>query len=65
MRYLQLTSQQEQQRSRLYKTSHDHREPQRAQALLLSRRNYTVPDLAGLFIVGRDTVSRWMDPWQE
>lgn len=65
MRYVQLTTQQEQQLTQLYKISQDHRERQRAQALLLSHRNYTIPDLADLFEVDRDTVSRWMDRWQE
>lgn len=65
MRYVQLTNQQEQQLIQLYKTSQDHRERQRAHALLLSHRTYTIPDLADLFEVDRDTVSRWMDRWQE
>ena len=65
MRYVQLTSQQEQQLNQLYKTSQHHRERQRTQALLLSHRNYTIPDLADLFIVDRDTVVRWMDRWQD
>ena len=64
-RYVQLTSPQQQQLAHLYKTSQDHRERQRAQALLLSHRNYTIPNLADLFEVDRDTVSRWMDRWQE
>lgn len=65
MRYIQLTSEQSQQLTQLYKTSTDYRERQRAHALLLSQRNYTIPDLADLFEVDRDTVSRWMDRWQE
>ena len=60
MRYVQLTTQQEQQLSQLYKTSQDHRERQRAQALLLNHRNYTIPDLADLFEVDRDTVGGWI-----
>jgi transposase len=65
MRYTQLTSEQNQQLTQLYKTSTDHRERQRAHALLLSQRNYTIPDLADLFEVDRHTVSRWMDRWQD
>ena len=65
MRYVQLTSQQQQQLIQLYKNSQHYRERQRAHALLLSHRNYTIPDLADLFEVDRDTVSRWMDRWQE
>jgi len=65
MRYVQLTTQQTQQLTQLYKTSQNHRERQRAHALLLSQRNYTIPDLADLFEVDRDTISRWMDRWRE
>ena len=65
MRYVQLTSQQEQQLNQLYKTSQHHRERQRAHALLSSHRNYTIPDLADLFVVDRDTVVRWMERWQD
>ena len=65
MRYVQLTTKQSQQLTQLYKTSQDHRERQRAHALLLSQRNYTIPDLADLFEVDRDTISHWMDRWQE
>lgn len=65
MRYIQLSIDQSQQLTHLYKTSQDHRERQRAHALLLSQRNYTIPDLADLFEVDRDTVTRWMDRWQD
>ena len=65
MRYVQLTSQQEQQLNQLYKTSQHYRERQCAHALLLSHRNYIIPDLADLFVVDRDTVVRWMERWQD
>ena len=65
MRYVQLTTQQSQQLTQLYKTSQDHRERQRAHALLLSQRSYIVPDLADLFEVDRDTITYWMDRWQD
>lgn len=65
MRYVSLTTDQINQLTQLYKTSPDHRERQRAQALLLSQRNYSVPDLADLFEVDRDTIGRWMDRWQD
>lgn len=65
MRYIQLTTQQSQHLTQLYKTSTDHRERQRAHALLLSQRSYTIPDLADLFEVDRDTISDWMDRWQD
>ena len=65
MRFIQLTNEQRQQLTLLYKTSQDHRERQSAQALLLSERSYSIPDLANLFEVDRDTVSHWMDRWQD
>jgi transposase len=65
MRYVQLTTSQIEQLAQLYKTSTDHRERQRAHALLLSQRNYTVPELADLFEVHRDTITDWMDRWQD
>ena len=65
MRYIQLTTQQTQPLTQLYKTNQHHRERQRAHALLLSQRNYTITDFADLFEVDRDTISHWMDRWQE
>ncbi|WP_186741648.1 helix-turn-helix domain-containing protein [Spirosoma utsteinense] len=55
----------QQQLTQLYKASQGHRKRQRAHALLLSHRNYTIPNLADFFEVNRNTVSRWMDRWQE
>lgn len=65
MRYVSLTTDQVDQLTLLYKNSPDHRERQRAQALLLSQRNYSIPQLADLFMVDRDTIGRWMDRWQD
>lgn len=42
-----------------------HRQRQRAQAVLLSARGYTLEQLAALFQTHRDTVSGWLDAWQE
>ena len=42
-----------------------HRQRQRAQAVLLSSRGYTLEQLADLFQTHRDTVSGWLDAWQE
>lgn len=41
-----------------------HRQRQRAQAVLLSSRGYTLEQLADLFQVRRDTVSGWLGAWQ-
>ena len=38
---------------------------QRAQAVYLSSRGYRLEPLAELFEVDRDTVSSWLDGWQE
>lgn len=65
MRYVSLTTNQVDQLTQLYKNSPDHRERQRAHALLLSQRNYSISDLADLFVVDRDTIGRWMDRWQD
>ena len=65
MRYIHLSPDQQTQLTLLYKSSPDHRERQRAHALLLSNRHYSIGDLATLFEVDRDTVSRWMDHWEQ
>ncbi len=41
-----------------------HRQRQRAQAVLLSARRYTLDQLADLFQTHRDTVSGWLGDWQ-
>lgn len=65
MRYINLSPDQQTQLTLLYKTSQDHRERQRAHALLLSSRHYGIAELATLFDVDRDTISRWMDHWEQ
>ena len=65
MRYILLTSEQQTHLTLLYKTSQDHRERQRAHALLLSSRHYSIEDLALLFDLDRDMISRWMNRWEE
>jgi len=42
-----------------------HRQRQRAQAILLSARGYTLEQLADFFQTRRDTISGWLDAWQE
>lgn len=58
----------EQDRTALEQLHHDgpaHRPRQRAQAILLSARGYTVEQLADLFQTHRDTVSGWLSAWQD
>ena len=48
-----------------YRHSGSHRVRQRAQAILLSSRGYCLDQLADILSVDRDTISRWMDAWQQ
>ena len=45
----------------LHKTGPTHRERQRAHALLLSAKGYTLEQLADIFDLDRDTLSQWID----
>ena len=52
----------------LAKLHHDgksHRQRQRAQAVLLSSKGFTLDQLAVICEADRDTVSGWLDQWQE
>jgi len=42
-----------------------HRQRQRAQAVLLSAKGYTLEQIADVTDAGRNTVSGWLDAWQE
>jgi len=37
----------------------------RAHAVLLSAKRYSIEEIADIFEVDRDTVSRWLDNWNE
>lgn len=50
---------------RLYREGVTHRLRQRAHAILLSARGWRVDALADLFESDRDTVSRWLDHWED
>ena len=45
----------------LHKNGSTHRQRQRAHALLLSAKGYTLEQLADIFDVDRDTLSQWID----
>jgi transposase len=49
----------------LVKGSPNYRVRQRAHAVLLSARQYTIDTLADIFSVHRNTVSEWIDAWEE
>ena len=42
-----------------------HHQRQRARAVLLSAKGFTLEQLADIFSVDRDTVSGWLNLWQE
>jgi len=37
----------------------------RAHSILLSDRGFTIPEIVRIYQVDRDTVSHWLDRWQE
>jgi predicted transcriptional regulator len=49
----------------LVKNSEKHRTRQRAHAILLSSDGFSVDDIAKIFWVDRDTVSGWIDKWEQ
>jgi transposase len=51
--------------SNLIKDASQHRTRQRAHAIVLSAKSYSIDDLSNIFDVHRDTVSRWIDVWYE
>jgi transposase len=47
----------------LMKSSPTHRIRQRAHAILLSARGYSIDSLADIFSTHRNTISEWLDAW--
>ena len=60
-----LTAAHQQALEQLYRHGISHRERQRAQAVLLSARGYSLDQLADILSTDRDTISRWLTQWQE
>lgn len=48
----------------LWRTGHSHRVRQRAHAVLLSAKGYTLDQIADVLAVDRDAVSRTLDRWE-
>jgi len=48
----------------LHYAGKSHRQRQRAHAVLLSAKGFTLDQLADIFDADRDTVSGWLDAWQ-
>lgn len=49
----------------MYQHGYTHRQRQRAHAILLSAKGYTREHLALMFEVHVDTISRWLDNWNQ
>ena len=49
----------------VHHTAKTHRQRQRAHAVLLSAKGFTLEQLADIVSVDRDTVSGWLNLWQE
>lgn len=49
----------------LMENSSNHRIRMRSHCILLSARGYTIKEIADIFQVSRDTVSSWIDRWEE
>jgi len=49
----------------IFKNSEKHRTRQRAHAILLSSDGFSVDEIAKICRVDRDTVSRWIDKWEQ
>lgn len=59
-----LTEADQQALTRLYATSPAHRQRQRAQAVLLSAKGYTLEQIADVLGTTRRSISGWLDRWQ-
>jgi transposase len=60
-----LTVEQRKQLSEIMKSSAPQRKRMRAHAILLSGRRYSIEQIADIYQVDRDRVSRWLDWWEE
>ena len=49
----------------VYQAGKTHRQRQRAQAVLLSHRGFALEQLAVICAADRDTISGWLDAWQD
>ena len=60
-----LTASEQKALQELHHDGKSHRQRQRAQAVLLSSEGFTLDQLAVICEADRDTVSSWLDQWQE
>jgi transposase len=65
MKFVALTEVQTTSLRELQKNGKNHRERQRAHAVLLNGRGYALEQLADIFECDRDTVSSWLELWRK
>jgi transposase len=66
MKYVDyLTKDEERSLNELVRSAPKHRIRQRAHAIILSYKKFPIDSLSDVFDVHRDTVSRWIDVWNE
>lgn len=66
MKYIStLTAETQSKLEQLVKQGRTHRVRQRAHAIQLSARQYSIEALADIFSVHRNTVSEWIDAWEQ
>jgi transposase len=65
-RYIKsLTTKQQEELREIHKSHTNARARIRAHAILLSWRKYSIDQIADIYEVDRDTVSEWLDRWEE
>jgi transposase-like protein len=66
MRYItNITEEQVEHLRKVSRHSRNHRERERAKAILLSYKGYNVTVLSDIFEVSRGTITNWLDAWEE
>jgi transposase len=66
MRYVRGISEEQMEMLRnIARKSRNHRERERAKAILLSYKGYSITTLSDIFEVSRGTITNWLDAWDE
>lgn len=66
MRYVRGISDEQIEKLRnIARKSRNHRERERAKAILLSYKGYNITTLSDIFEVSRGTITNWLDAWDE
>lgn len=61
----ELSAEQRNKLQEIYKADPSWRTRQRAQAILLSERRYSIDQIADIYQIDRDRVSQWLDWWEQ